>query len=55
MDGMDMSDMGGMDMGSSMFRGTNESLSHDFWFIIAASTACLFLFKTITWIEASWR
>jgi Ca2+/Na+ antiporter len=57
MDGMDMSDMGGMgmDMGSSMFRTTDEAFSHDFWFIIAALTACVFLFKTLTWAEASWR
>ncbi|KAH6695412.1 hypothetical protein F5X68DRAFT_272775 [Plectosphaerella plurivora] len=57
MDGMDMSDMGGMgmDMGSSMFRTTDEAFSHDFWFIIAALTACIFLFKALTWAEAIWR
>lgn len=55
MDGMDMSGMGGMDMGSSMFRITNEGLSHDFWYIIAALVFCLFVFKILTWSELRWR
>jgi hypothetical protein len=52
---MDMGGMGGMDMGSSMFRVINEGLSHTFWYIVAATVACLFIFQTLTNAEARWR
>lgn len=55
MDMSGMSGMGGMDMGSGMFTGTNKTIAHGLWYGIAGSVGMLTLGRAISWYQSRKR
>ncbi|KAK3116134.1 ferric-chelate reductase Frp1 [Teratosphaeriaceae sp. CCFEE 6253] len=56
MDGMDMSSMGGMDMGSSgMFTAVNQAVAHSYWYGIAGVTGLFTIARLVNMGQARHR
>ncbi|TKA30022.1 hypothetical protein B0A50_02741 [Salinomyces thailandicus] len=56
MDGMDMSGMGGMDMGSSgLFTGKNKAIAHGFWYAIAGVTVLFTIKRILSYAQSRQR
>lgn len=53
---MDMSDMGGMDMGSSgLFKATNTAIAQNYWVIVAVIVGMLGIVRVIDSCRNRWR